>query len=114
MKATKPASSARSKAVKPASPVVPPPSVPNLEAVRDALNDIDLRVTRIRTVARTLDEDFYESVANALPKDDDSSEIFLVYCDSLKHAAADIGERTERAFAALAGAANASKAEVAP
>ena len=110
MKATKARKARKVEAVE-SLPVVPPLSVPNLEAVRDALNDIDLRVTRIRTVARTLDEDFYESVANALPKDDDSSEIFLVYCDSLKHAAADIGERTERAFAALAGVANASKAE---
>ena len=94
-----------------ATPVVRASSVPDLEAVRDALNEIDLRVTRIRVVASTLYEDSYRSVVNARPKDDDSSEIFLVYCDSLKHAAADIGERTERAFAALAGVASASKAE---
>jgi hypothetical protein len=82
--------------------VEPIAAPPHLKAVRDALNEIDLRVTRIRVVARTLDEDFFETVATARPKDEQFSEIFLVYCDSLKHAAADIGERTERAFAALA------------
>jgi hypothetical protein len=88
-----------------AAAVEPLAAPPNLKAVRDALNGIDLRVTRIRVVARTLDEDFFETLATT---DEQRSEIFLVYCDSLKHAAAEIGERTERAFAALAGKVGAA------
>lgn len=86
-------------------PIAAPPPAPDLEAIRDALNDIDLKVSRIRAVASTLSEDFYESVASGHPNTDPFSEIFLVYCDSLTQAAADIGACTERAFSAAAGKA---------
>jgi len=99
---------ARKPAQTPAAPPTPPAPAPNLKAVRDALNEIDLVVSRIRVVARTLDQDFYESVLGPFipgqqQDPDDDGELFLVYCDSLKQAAARISDCTGRAFAAAAG-----------